>query len=174
MRDMFAAAKAGDAHAQGIVQRYARFVAFRRVKARNHRMFAEMLESPFSHVRFTRSHTATYYVLQAWRKRLANRSILTGAYREATLFHGPLPEMKPFPMHVSRLIAKRKRNRESRIVKITANRELQMDIKREAEFERALAQWAEREGVPFEGIFMGYEGAWRTSTLLTSTRRMPY
>ena len=82
--------------------------------------------------------------------------------------------MKPFPMHVSRLIAKRKRNRESRIIKITANRELQMDIKREAEFERALAQWAEREGVPFEGVFTGYEGAWRTSTLPKSTRHMAY
>ncbi|EPS97484.1 hypothetical protein FOMPIDRAFT_43521 [Fomitopsis schrenkii] len=126
MRDTFAAAKAGEARAQAIVQRYARFVAFRR----------------------------------AWRKRLANRSILTGAYREATLFHGPLPEMKPFPMHVSRLIAKRKRNRESRIVRVTANREVQMDIKREAEFERALARWAEHEGVPFEGVFMGYEGSW--------------
>lgn len=71
--------------------------------------------------------------------------------------------MKPFPMHVSRLIAKRKRYRESRIVEITANRELQKDIKREAEFERALSKWAEREGVPFEGVFMGHEGAWRTS-----------
>ena len=43
MLDMFAAARAGDAHAQSIVQRYARFIAFRRVKARNHRMFEEML-----------------------------------------------------------------------------------------------------------------------------------
>ena len=70
--------------------------------------------------------------------------------------------MKPFPMHVSRLIAKRKRNRESRIIKVLANRELQMDLRREAQFERALTRWAEREGVPFEGVFMGHEGAWRT------------
>ena len=70
--------------------------------------------------------------------------------------------MKPFPMHVSRLIAKRKRNRESRIIKVLANRELQMDLRREAQFERALTRWAERESVPFEGVFMGHEGAWRT------------
>lgn len=38
-----------------------------------------------------------------------------------------------------------------------------MDIKRESEFERALAGWAEREGAPFEGVFMGYEEAWRAS-----------
>ena len=33
---------------------------------------------------------------------------------------------------------------------------------------------AEREGVPFEGVFTGYEGAWRTSTLPKSTRHMAY
>ena len=43
MRDTFAAAKGGDIHAQAVVQRYARFVAFRRIKARNSRMFAEMM-----------------------------------------------------------------------------------------------------------------------------------
>lgn len=47
MRDTFAAAKADDARAHAIVQRYARFVAFRSVKARNYRMFAEMLVSTF-------------------------------------------------------------------------------------------------------------------------------
>ncbi|KZT63669.1 hypothetical protein DAEQUDRAFT_699831 [Daedalea quercina L-15889] len=139
LREAFAAAKAGDAHMQAVVQRYARMVTFRRKKARNMRMFNEML---------------------AWRHRLANRSILTGAFRRPTLYHGPLPEMKPWPMHIARLIAKRRKLRVIRIERALANRALQDDIARECDFERTLGDAVARDGVAFHADFAENEGQW--------------
>jgi len=138
-RDMFAAAKAGDPRSQAIVERYARMVAFRRIKARNDQMAKEML---------------------AWRDKLANRPILTGVFWRPTVVNGPLPRMTRQPLHISALIAKRRKKREQRMLEMLANRELREDIVREAKFERELALQAKRDGASFEGVFMDKGELW--------------
>ncbi|EDR13137.1 uncharacterized protein LACBIDRAFT_322596 [Laccaria bicolor S238N-H82] len=55
------------------------------------------------------------YEDMVWRHKLRNRTILTGGLMRPTLYHGPLPRMKPQPIHVTGMIVSRKKAREKRM-----------------------------------------------------------
>lgn len=57
-----------------------------------------------------------------------------------TANHGPLPRLKPQPLHITGMITKRTRVREWRGAKLEEVRSLQMDAENEAKFEAALLQ----------------------------------
>ncbi|EKM51750.1 uncharacterized protein PHACADRAFT_199254 [Phanerochaete carnosa HHB-10118-sp] len=93
----------------------------------------------------------------AWRKKLQNRTILTGGYMKPTILHGPLPRMKPQPLHVTGMIVYRKKARERRLMRYLAYNEQMRDIKREAQIETMLAR-SHKQMLPF--FFAGAQDEW--------------
>ncbi|KAK0238748.1 hypothetical protein EDD85DRAFT_519186 [Armillaria nabsnona] len=91
----FESAHSGDIKTQGILRRYDRLVAVKRKKAVLEREELEVLNEE---------------------NRMRNRPMLTGGLMFPTLWHPALPRMKPQPIKISRMIAKRKRSYENRQV----------------------------------------------------------
>jgi hypothetical protein len=74
--------------------------------------------------------------------RLRARPIVTGFFRPS-LFNGPLPRLKPQPLHISMMIARRRRNREERGERLALTREWRDFVLREVAFEQRLARTSE-------------------------------
>ncbi|KAK0457647.1 uncharacterized protein EV420DRAFT_1546692 [Desarmillaria tabescens] len=91
----FKSAQSGDIKTQEVLQRYDRLVAMKRKKAVLEREELEVLNEE---------------------NRIRNRPMLTGGLMFPTLWHPALPRMKPQPIKISRMIAKRKRSYENRQV----------------------------------------------------------
>lgn len=51
-----------------------------------------------------------------------------------SLQNGPLPRLKPQPLHISMLIARRQQSRDRRVVQLKSWQEMQMHLKQEARF----------------------------------------
>lgn len=97
---------------------------------------------------------------QAWQERLRTRPVLTGAYLKPTILHGPLPRMRPQPLHVTGMIVWRRKARERRLAKQEQLQEQMKYLDAESEFERNLARGS--NAAPFEGAFDVYGDSWRT------------
>ena len=69
---------------------------------------------------------------------MRTRPIYTGGFVRPTIYHGPLPRMKPQPEHVSMLIKKRKRARERQISLKAQLLEDLNDLRLESKFEEGL------------------------------------
>jgi len=78
--------------------------------------------------------------LQEDRLRMRTRPIYTGGFVRPTLFHGPLPRMKPQPEHISMIIKNRIRSREKRLQFKAALLEDLNDLALESRFEEGLKE----------------------------------
>lgn len=84
---------------------------------------------------------------------MRNRAILTGAIVRPTLFNKPFPRMKPQPIHVSRMIHKRRKARERRGERQGLLLAFKDYIRQERIFENNLFQDVKARGLTFETIF---------------------
>lgn len=80
---------------------------------------------------------------------------MTGAFVRPTLNHGPLPRLKPQPLHITGMITKRLRVRQWRSKRLEKLRSLQQDAKLEEEFERTLL--LEFHADAFKPAFINHE-----------------
>jgi len=88
-----------------------------------------------------------------WIEKMRRRPILTGGYMKPTVYNGPLPRMRPQPLHVSCMINRRRRARSSRLEKNDVLKEWRSDLKMEAAFEGQLADRVGKDGVAFDKEF---------------------
>ncbi|KAH9948853.1 hypothetical protein B0H21DRAFT_205348 [Amylocystis lapponica] len=137
--EIFTKAKQGDQHTQAILERYTRMIATKRDMAKWEQLIRDDM---------------------AWRAKLRNRPILTGAYLRPTLYNGPLPQMRPLPDHVSKMINSRRRARERRQALFARLFTWQDDLRRERDFETTLAAQAERAGVQVAPVFRQDYASW--------------
>ena len=96
-------------------------------------------------------------MLQEWQNKLRNRPILTGGFTRATLYHGPLPRMKPQPIAISGMIRTRMKARTARIEKqarlladlelLTEERDFEMGLRRLVgiDFPTFYSNWSDYE-----------------------------
>ncbi|KAG7444273.1 uncharacterized protein BT62DRAFT_900050 [Guyanagaster necrorhizus] len=110
----FKSARSGDIKSQEILRRYDSLVAVKRKKAVLEREELEVLN------------------------RMRNRPMLTGGLMFPTLWHPALPRMKPQPIKISRMIAKRKRKYENRQVLLLRLKEHLRYAKSEVALEEGL------------------------------------
>lgn len=76
---------------------------------------------------------------------MRTQPIYTGGFLRPTLYHGPLPRMKPQPEHISMLIKNRIRARERRL-KLKAKFQEDMDnLRFESEFEEGLRSTTKKD-----------------------------
>ena len=95
--------------------------------------------------------------------KMRNRPIMTGGYMRPTWFNKPLPRLTPQPIHISMMIASRRKARASRMVRFERYNEWKEDMKHEATFERLLQKELPPDQAPhYQPIFQNPE--WRTST----------
>ncbi|KAI0926818.1 hypothetical protein AcV5_007506 [Taiwanofungus camphoratus] len=137
--DIFAKAKQGDARLQAILQRYSRMLVAKREKEKMEDMLREAME---------------------WQEKLRTRPILTGAYLRPSIFNGPLPQMKPLPLHVRSLIHKRRALRDKRQAEQVVLEQLRDDLYHEQRFEASLAHAAKKQGEKVHRIFNPYYTEW--------------
>lgn len=71
---------------------------------------------------------------------MRNRPIMTGGYLRPSWFNNPLPRLSPQPIHISMMIASRRKARASRMVRFEQYNEWKEDMKHEARFERLLQE----------------------------------
>lgn len=69
---------------------------------------------------------------------MRTRPIYTGGFLRPTMYHGPLPRMKPQPEHISMVIKKRIRARDKRLQFKARLLEDLNDLKLESQFEEGL------------------------------------
>lgn len=91
---------------------------------------------------------------------MRTRPVLTGAYIKPTILHGPLPRMRPQPLHVTGMIVWRRKARERRLAKQEQLQEQMKYLDAESEFERNLARGS--KAASFEGAFDVYGDSWGT------------
>ncbi|KAF8649132.1 hypothetical protein AX16_005995 [Volvariella volvacea WC 439] len=127
--EMFKKANAGDLKLQNTLFRYTRFLAFKFEQ----RYWKQLIWNEM-----------------AWQERLKNRPIMTGGYLRASIYNKPLPRLKPQPLHITRMIYKRRRVRERRILRIHELQEMQQILRHERDFESQLAKLH-----PFETTYAG-------------------
>ncbi|PCH39931.1 hypothetical protein WOLCODRAFT_116386 [Wolfiporia cocos MD-104 SS10] len=163
--EFFVAAKKGDAHKQAVLQRYSQMLIAKEKKQKMKEMLIEAFE---------------------WQRKLATRPILTGSYLRPTLYNGPLPQMRPLPLHIAGLIHSRRKRREKRMTEFLELNKLKDDLVKEREFERRLGSIARRERVHFKSEFSEHYSDWveainvRLTEILETFRRdearltMPY
>lgn len=137
--DIFAAAQQGDTRLQRVLERYSRMIS---AKKRNDRM-AEIVEEEV-----------------AWIQKLRNRPILTGSYVRPSFFNGPLPRMKPFPIHVGALIHKRRVRRGKRIEELGVLRDLKDDLAKERDFEAELLRASNGDPSQTQAVFTDHFDDW--------------
>jgi hypothetical protein len=131
--DTFKLANQGDEHAQTLLHRYSALIAVKRSKAYWMRLARTEL---------------------AWQAKLRNRPILTGGFLRPTLFNKPLPRLKPQPLAITFIIAKRRAARERRMEKMAKLQEAMMDLKVERQFEEGLRKLVQGRHV-FQAIYSG-------------------
>ncbi|KJA29484.1 hypothetical protein HYPSUDRAFT_61513 [Hypholoma sublateritium FD-334 SS-4] len=115
--EFFKKAKRGDAHCQAVVSRFSSLIAAKREKALMIRLAREEME---------------------WQAKLRHRPILSGGFMRPTLFHGPLPRMKPQPPAISHLISRRIKKRDERRAKVECLEDVLEDVRIEESFEAGL------------------------------------
>jgi hypothetical protein len=142
--DTFKLANQGNTHAQALLHRYSSFVAMRRSKAH--------------WVRLARAEVA-------WQAQLRNRPILTGSFLRPTIYNPPLPRMKPQPLSITMIIAKRRRVGVRRHAKFVMLNEQIADLTCERQFEEGLAMLVGGQH-KFERVYTGgHFGHWGTFVL---------
>ncbi len=99
-------------------------------------------------------------IMQEWQAKLRHRPILTGGFMRPSLFHGPLPRMKPQPPAISLLISRRIKKREERRAKIESLEDVLEDIRIEESFEAGLQDLSKDK---LAGVFSGCRYSWRMS-----------
>jgi hypothetical protein len=100
--------------------------------------------------------------LQIWMDKMRKRPIVTGGYMRPTWFNKPLPRLNPQPIHISMMIASRRKARASRTVRFEQYSEWKEDMKHEARFERLLQkELPPAQAQQFQMIFQDRE--WGTS-----------
>ncbi|KAI0082931.1 hypothetical protein BDY19DRAFT_901318, partial [Irpex rosettiformis] len=117
-------AQGGDARSKAFVNRYSRLLAGRRENERWERAGDNALREI---------------------ERLRKRPIITGYFRP-TLYHRALPRLKPQPAHISMMIRKRRKTRETRLEVYAELKDWTDDVKREAGIEKMLARLQGSEG----------------------------
>src|SRR5260221_8134928 len=94
--------------------------------------------------------------------KMQKRPTMTGGYLRPTWFNKPLPRLSPQPVHISMMIASRRKARVSRTVRSEQYTEWRDDMKHEARFERLLQEeLAPEQARQFQRVFQDRE--WRTS-----------
>lgn len=111
---------------------------------------------------------------QAWKKKLQNRPILTGSYLRPSWFNGPLPQMKPLPLHVRALIHARRARRERRIMEMVELNKSREDLAIERDFEAALAQTAKKDDIKLETVFAESHGEWGKLSIMLRVEILMY
>lgn len=102
--------------------------------------------------------------LQVWIDKMRKRPIMTGGYLRPSWFNKPLPRLNPQPIHISMMIASRRKARASRTVRFEQYNEWKEDMKHEARFERLLQEELPPEQAQqFQMIFQDRE--WGTSII---------
>lgn len=91
---------------------------------------------------------------------MRNRPILTGSYLRPSQSNGPLPRLKPQPVHISGMIHKRRKARERRLERGAQIAEWRRDMRREAELELALANKVKTDGASVEMVYQPYVSDW--------------
>jgi len=110
---------------------------------------------------------STDHHLQAWIDKMRNRAIMTGGYLRPTWFNKPLPRLSPQPIHITMMIASRRKARTSRTVRFEQYSEWKEDMKSEARFERLLQEELPPEQAQqFQMIFQDRE--WSTCSIFLS------
>lgn len=99
-------------------------------------------------------------IIQEWQAKLRHRPILTGGFMRPSLFHGPLPRMKPQPPAISHLISRRIKKRDERRAKIESLEDVLEDIRIEESFEAGLQKLSKDN---LAGAFLGSGPSWRMS-----------
>lgn len=136
----FEKANAGDEYCQTVLSRYSRLISVKREKVYMLGLADKELE---------------------WQNKLRNRPVLTGGFMRPTLFHGPLPRMKPQPIAISGMIRTRMKARTARIEKqarLLADLEL---LAEERQFEIGLRQLVGADFPTFYSNWSDYE-QWTT------------
>lgn len=93
---------------------------------------------------------------QVWQERLRNRPIVTGGFLWPTLYNKIMPRLKPQPMHVTMMIADRRKARTKRQARFMAYNEVVRELQQEARFERMLME----NGQQFSAEFARREKEW--------------
>ncbi|KAH8814507.1 hypothetical protein DL96DRAFT_1623971 [Flagelloscypha sp. PMI_526] len=137
--DAFRKAQSGDDHWIAVLTRYDRLIALKREKAEWKKLAREEVK---------------------WQKKMARRPILTGSFIQSSLFHGPLPRMKPQPQHIHNIINARRAKREERLELFRDVSDMQEDIRIEAAFEQGLARVAKKEKLEFNSVFADKQTDW--------------
>ncbi|KAL1950426.1 hypothetical protein VTO73DRAFT_5550 [Trametes versicolor] len=135
--DVFRKVKAGDRHFDAVCARYSRMIQGAALQAKTEARYQNEL---------------------AWQERLRTRPVLTGAFLKPTILHGPLPRMRPQPLHVTGMIVWRRKARERRLAKQEQLQEQMKYLDAESEFERNLARGS--NAASFEGAFDVYGDSW--------------
>ena len=130
----FTKATRGDRHCQEVLSRYSRLIAEKRAKADLKRILKGELVRVTNNLRCLLSSSSW----QENQLRMRTQPIYTGAFLRPTIFHGPLPRMKPQPEHISMLIKSRLRARERRLRFKAQLQEDLNDLRVESEFEEGL------------------------------------
>ncbi|KAI0631917.1 hypothetical protein C8Q77DRAFT_1218511 [Trametes polyzona] len=136
--DVFRKARDGDERAEAICMRYHRMI-------RNAALQDEA--------------DAVYQAELEWLERQRTRPVLTGAYLKPTLFNGPLPRLRPQPLHITGMIVARRKARERRTARHEMLREQTQLVEVERSFELALEKNVKE--APFERAFADNLGSWR-------------
>ncbi|KAF9528710.1 hypothetical protein CPB83DRAFT_309370 [Crepidotus variabilis] len=119
--EFFQKAQGGNPHCQLVMERYSRLIEEKRAKADLKRILKGELENQL---------------------RMRTQPIYTGGFIRPTMFHGPLPRMKPQPEHISMTIRNRIRAREKRITRQAEMQHALRDLELEREFEEGLLREA--------------------------------
>ncbi|KAG6910867.1 hypothetical protein DXG01_007184 [Tephrocybe rancida] len=136
--DAFKKANAGDKHQQAVMERYSRALG-------------------------SKSDRAYWFYLarkeHAWQARLANRPIMTGGFLRPSFANGPLPRLKPQPIHITGMIRKRRAARQRRMETLADLQEHIQDLNFEAKLEAGAAELAGMKG-QVEPVFAEHMGDW--------------
>ncbi|KAF9072741.1 hypothetical protein BDP27DRAFT_1290070 [Rhodocollybia butyracea] len=128
--ETFERAQSGDTKTQALLQRYDRFLQLKAEKAEWKMLARKEME---------------------WIQRMKNRPIVTGGLIHPTLYNPPLPRLRPQPMAISRIIAKRIKQRTRRFMRMEDLAQMKDMVRREQDMERELLE----AGVPFEPMYFG-------------------
>ncbi|KAI0822051.1 hypothetical protein BC628DRAFT_1328315 [Trametes gibbosa] len=136
--DVFRKANAGDKHLQAICLRYSRMIegAARQVKA-----------------------DAVFEAELAWHERIRTRPVLTGACHKPTVFNGPLPRLRPQPLHITGMIVWRRKARMRRMARQDDLQEMTSFLEAERTFESQLAKTPDAKS--FQRHFVENLSDWR-------------
>ncbi|KAI0667748.1 hypothetical protein C8Q78DRAFT_320913 [Trametes maxima] len=138
---VFRKAKAGDEHFQTVCMRYSRMIEGTILQAKTDRVYEEEL---------------------AWYERMRTRPIMTGGYQKPTYYHGPLPRLKPQPIHITGMITWRRRARRRRLALHEILQEHGMLLEAERKFEDSLAAKIRTKRESFELTYTDDYNDWRS------------